>query len=133
MPLHIHSKFLFLLLIISCFRVDANEDNTKLSWPLEIETESGFIITLYQPQLESFEADILEGRMALTVESTQEEIIFGALWFKARLQTDIDNRTAILEEIEIIKTHFPGDLNEDDVERFSELLSEKIESWNLEM
>lgn len=40
----------------------------ELSWPLEIESDNGIVITLYQPQLESFEANMLEGRMAITIK-----------------------------------------------------------------
>ncbi len=64
----------------------------KLSWPIEIESEKGIVTTLYQPQLESFQNDDLEGRMAMTIKVPEEEMIFGAIWFKARLVTDLDNR-----------------------------------------
>jgi hypothetical protein len=60
-------------------------------------------------------------------------MIFGALWFRARLETDLDNRTVLLEKMEIIKTHFPNIVEDEKISNFSELLSAEIESWNLEM
>ena len=122
-----------MILLNTCFIAGAQEDENQLAWPIEIESEDGFITTLYQPQLESFEANILEGRMAVTIKPPEKEMIFGAVWFKARMSTDLDNRTVLLEKMDIIKTHFPGMVNEENISKFSELLSAEMESWNLEM
>ncbi len=46
--------------------------------------------------------------MAVTIKATEEEMIFGALWFRARLETDLDNRTVFLEKMEILKMHLRG-------------------------
>ena len=111
----------------------ADEDDKKLSWPIEIESDDGFVTTLYQPQLESFEANILEGRMAVTIKPPKKEMIFGAVWFKARMSTDLENRTVVLERMNILNTHFPDMVNEENIEKFTKLLSAEMESWNLEM
>jgi len=111
----------------------AEESDPEFSWPKEIESDNGFVTTLYQPQLESFESNILEGRMAVTIKPPDQEMIFGALWFKARMITDLDNRTVLLEKMDIIKTHFPDIMDEQEINKFSKLLSEEMESWNLEM
>jgi hypothetical protein len=74
---------------------------------MDIESENGVITTLYQPQIESFQNNDLEGCLAVTIKVPEEEMIFGALWFRARLLTDLDNRTVLLENMEIINTHFP--------------------------
>ena len=104
----------------------------KLKWPKEI-VKNGTVVVLYQPQLESFEGNILQGRMALSVTPKDDEMIFGALWFKARLATDLDNRTALLEKIDITKIHFPNYTDTSRIERFTGLLEDEIESWNLLM
>jgi hypothetical protein len=124
---------LSVVLLLGCFASDDPEVDLKLSWPIEIESEKGIITTLYQPQLESFQNNDLEGRMAVTIKVPEEEMIFGALWFRARLETDLDNRTVLLEKMEIIKTHFPNIVEDEKISNFSELLSAEIESWNLEM
>ncbi|MCD4729764.1 MAG: hypothetical protein K8R74_04125, partial [Bacteroidales bacterium] len=132
------NKIPFLVILIalctlSSVNLKADETESKYSWPIEIESDDGFVTTLYQPQLESFEANVLEGRMAVTIKPPEKEMIFGAVWFKARMLTDLDNRTVLLEKMDIIKTHFPDMVNEENVEKFSKLLSEEMESWNLEM
>ncbi|NPA35926.1 MAG: hypothetical protein GXO47_03650 [Chlorobi bacterium] len=107
-------------------------ETTKLQWPKEIE-KNGTVVVLYQPQLESFKGNILKGRMALSVTPKGEDIIFGALWFKARLATDLDKRTALLEKIDITKIHFPNFTDTARIVRFTGLLEKEIESWNLLM
>ena len=121
---------IFMLTSISLF---ADDSTPEFSWPIEIESDDGYVTTLYQPQLESFEANILEGRMAVTIKPPEKEMIFGAVWFKARMSTDLDNRTVLLEKMDIIKTHFPAMVDEEKINKFSGLLSAEIESWNLEM
>ena len=124
---------LLFVFLFGNFTSNADESEPKYSWPMEIESEDGFVTTLYQPQLESFEANVLEGRMAVTIKPKDKEMIFGAVWFKARMSTDTENRTVLLENMDIIKTHFPDIVDEEKVSRYSKLLSAEIESWNLEM
>ena len=69
----------------------------------------------------------------MKLQLSEDETIFGALWYRARLDTYLDNRTVLLEKMEIIKTHFPDIVNDEKISNFSELLSAEIESWNLEM
>ncbi len=109
-----------------------NKEPQKLQWPKEIEKD-GTVVVLYQPQLESFEGNMLQGRMALSVTPKDEDIIFGALWFKARMRTDYDERTAVLEKLEITKIHFPEFNDTAKIERFTQLLTQKIESKNFVM
>lgn len=107
-------------------------DEPGLTWPKEID-KNGTVVVIYQPQLESLNGNILEGRMALSVTPKDEDIIFGALWFKARLSTDYDERTAVLEKMDITKTLFPDIDDTARVQKFSRLLEEEIESWNVVM
>ncbi|MCD4723429.1 MAG: sulfur globule family protein [Bacteroidales bacterium] len=128
-----HIFISIMILLNACFFADAQEDENQFSWPIEIESEGGFVTTLYQPQLESFEANVLEGRMAVTIKPPEKEMIFGAVWFKARMSTDKENRTVLLEKMNIIKTHLPDMVDEEKANKFSELLSVEMESWNMEM
>ena len=125
----------FLLISISTISQEPAVDGSKseFSWPMEIEADNGFVTTLYQPQLDSYEDNVLEGRMAVTIKPPEKEMIFGAIWFKATMATDMDNRTVVLEKMDIIKTHFPDIVKQDTIDKFSGLLSAEIESRNLEM
>lgn len=122
---------LLFAMVLSLNSIIANEEK-ELLWPKEIEKD-GAVVVLYQPQLESFKGNTLEGRLALSVTIKDEAIVFGALWFKARLRTDYDNRTAVLEELAISKIHFPEYNDSVRIEKFAKLLTEEIESWNMVM
>ena len=108
-------------------------DNSYYSWPMEIEGKDGFVITLYQPQLETFIGNVLEGRMAVTILPEGKDMVFGAIWFKARMSTDMEARTVLLEEMDIVKTHFPEMVKQEKIDQFTKLLTVEIESWNVQM
>ena len=91
---------------------NGQEIENEYSWPIELETEKGLTITLYQPQLESFSGNILEGRMAVTIKPKDNDMIFGAVWYQATVSTDTENRTVILQKMHILKTHFPEMVDE---------------------
>ncbi len=110
----------------------AQEKEPELTWPREIK-EKDYTITLYQSQLESFEGNILKGRMALSIKNKEEDIIFGALWFNARLATDLETRTAVLEAIEIPKVKFPDVEDQSKLEKLKTIIINDLESINLEM
>lgn len=120
---------LLALFLLQGLSAQTTED---LKWPREIESE-GYTITLYQSQLESLEKNILKGRMALSVKNPDEELVFGALWFRATLQTDTENRTAILQKLDIAEIRFPDVENESQFEKLRKIIIEDIESLNLKM
>ena len=111
----------------------AQEVETEFSWPMEIEGKKGMITTLYQPQLESFSGNVLSGRMALTVKPVEEEMVFGAVWFVAKMETDLENRLVRLVSIDITQTNFPDMISEEDAKKFTNLLTTEIESWDIVM
>jgi hypothetical protein len=110
----------------------AQEEDSQITWPREVETENKAIITLYQPQLESFENNKLIGRMAISVKAVDQGLVFGAIWFSATLITDLEKRIAVLDELDITQTHFP-DIEEDKVVHFARMLEAEIEGWDVEM
>ena len=99
-------KSTFLIFIAFLFGIQLNAKTEKLVWPREIEVP-GYVITLYQPQLETFDQNILTGRMALSVKKEKEDLVFGALWFDAKLLTEKENRTATLVDLDIPMVKFP--------------------------
>jgi len=100
-------------------------------WPREIRN-NGIRMICYQPQLESYEDNILEGRMALSVEMYNDEPIFGAAWFSASVTTDLDNRTVLLDDLEFTNTKFP-DLPPDKLEQINEFILQEIGDLDMTM
>ena len=75
-------------------------------WPREIDTGKGKLL-IYQPQIDGFAKNVLEGRCAMSFTATgAKEPVFGSFWFKALLDTDFDTRTADLVSIQVPKVKF---------------------------
>ena len=123
---------LSIIVVLIAFPSAFAQEESEYHWPKEI-VKNKTTVTLYQPQYDSFKNNILEGRMALSVKPENEELMFGALWFKARLATDLEERTAVIENLDIERVFFPGIDDTARIERFSKLLVEEIESWNVVM
>ncbi|MGB2957827.1 MAG: carbohydrate-binding family V/XII, partial [Bacteroidota bacterium] len=121
----------FLLFWITPLYATAQEAGEELTWPRELQTERARII-LYQPQLESFAGNILEGRMALALQPEGKDLTFGALWFKGHMSTDLDERLVYLERVEIPNVRFP-DLDSSDVEELKAFVIAEVESWEIEL
>lgn len=106
---------------------DATAD--QLAWPHEIIVPRTRIV-MYQPQLETFSGNILTARAAVSVTPTEaEEPIFGAVWFQARVETDRDQRTISLLDIDVRNARFPS-ADPAKVQQLSEVLTEEIMRWN---
>jgi hypothetical protein len=98
------------------------EDN---GWPKEIPTPRGTLL-IYQPQIDRFKGNIVEGRAAMSFTFTgSSEPIFGAFWFKALLETDFDTRTARLLSIQVPRVKF-ADANEEKQKEIGAFLEQEI-------
>lgn len=122
-----------LSLVLSSFIFQSNVvAQDELSWPREIETLA-YTITIYQPQLESFENDILEGRMAISIKPKNEEMLFCAAWFRAKMVTDLDNRIVTLDKLSITKVHFPDMEDSAKIAQLSKMVEDETKTWDIEM
>lgn len=101
-----------------------------IGWPREITHEMGTAI-IYQPQLDSLKNNVLEGRGAVSVALRDSEgPVFGAFWFKARLATDLDTRTAEIIDLKIPRVRFPEATPEQEA-KFAAFLEKEIPRWDL--
>jgi hypothetical protein len=79
-------------------------DNT---WPREMDTEMGKL-TIYQPQPEKFDNNMLQGRAAVSLlQKGEKEPTFGVFWFSCRVDTDRDAGTAMLRDIVVTQARWP--------------------------
>ncbi|HWC97731.1 MAG TPA: hypothetical protein VG456_13295, partial [Candidatus Sulfopaludibacter sp.] len=77
-------------------------------WPLRLETPNG-LITIYQPQLRSFDGNQIKARAAVSVvASGQQEPVFGAMWMESRVSTDRVARTVRILDVTVTQARFPG-------------------------
>jgi len=99
-------------------------------WPRDLVSDKG-TITVYQPQNESLDGDVLVTRAAVAVKPKgSDKLIFGAVWFRAHLLTDRESMTATLDRIEVTAARFP-ELSDDQVEAMSRFMEAEIPRWDL--
>jgi hypothetical protein len=110
------------------FGVSAQDDE-GMGWPREIE-KKGYLVTFYQPQLESFDQNMLEGRMAVSIKKKDGQPVFGATWFQTRVVTDYDTRMVTFEDLEFKDGKFP-DIEEEDYKGLKDVVMKEIGKWDL--
>ncbi|HHQ6577575.1 TPA: hypothetical protein ACSTLY_004793 [Serratia fonticola] len=90
---------------------------TVAPWPHSV-TLSGTSMELHQPQLDSWQDNLLKGRMVVAVKTgtltdakgkKQDKISYGVAWFSARTSTDKEQRQVTLDNLKVEKVNFPTD------------------------
>lgn len=82
------------------------------TWPRELQTELG-VLTIYQPQPEKFENNVLEARCAASLlMKGKSEPVFGVFWFTGKVDTDRDNGTALIRDLVVTQSRWPESTKE---------------------
>lgn len=101
-------------------------------WPRVLQAKDGSKITIYQPQLEKLEGKILSGRTAVSVlQKTANDPVFGAIWFTAEMETNRDNRMAVLQKLKIDEVKIPGMEDTLKIKNLQTLLETEAPKWKL--
>ncbi len=104
----------------------------ELSWPRQIETDAVTIV-MYQPQLDSFKGNVMTGRLAISVSTTDKpEPVFGAMWISAQVSVDRDARLIHPDTIEVTRLHFP-DVTDMQRSRLKQTVEMEVPKWNITM
>ncbi|MEE8191489.1 MAG: hypothetical protein V3T74_02010, partial [Gemmatimonadales bacterium] len=108
----------------------AAQNDTTLAWPREF-TQDGYLVVIYQPQLETFEGDHLTGRAAVSVTAEGEsEMVFGAVWFDAFAEIDRENRIVTVLSVDVPRVRFP-DATEEQTQQLAEMLEAELSAWDM--
>ncbi len=119
-------KYIALLPILLFSSIIHAQDNNSY-WPKQIELED-YTLTFYQPEPERFEGNRLDARAAFSVFDGEHLPIFGALWFKARVQTDVKSNEVYFTDIQMVNANFP-DAKAENIEKLKSLISEASMTW----
>lgn len=99
-------------------------------WPRDVQVESG-TITVYEPQIDSLEADVLSGRAAVAFTTNSGgEPVFGATWFTGKVDIDRDAREVSYRTLEMTEVRFPKG-NEKVAAELTDVIKKSFSSWNL--
>jgi hypothetical protein len=79
-------------------------------WPREYIAEDGVLVTLHQPQVDSWEGhSSITFRTAVSfTPDSRSEPVYGALRIRADTDTDLENRTVLLGNMEVIESKLPS-------------------------
>ena len=112
-----------LLLLTAIFALTAGAMAQDIEWPKVIEVDNGKV-TVYQPEVDSFEGNVIEARAAVAYTETGGEPTFGAAWLKAQVGVDREQRLVTLENIEV--TELRSADGEDYREKLDAVLKEHV-------
>ncbi len=88
---------------------------------------------MYQPQVESFEADKLTARVAVSAKrQDMKEPIFGVVWLAARVSTDRDTRLVTIDEPKITDIKAPG-VEPEKLAKFKEFLNSEVKDLSTDI
>ena len=80
-----------------------------VAWPREAKGADGTVITVYQPQIESWAENVLKGRAAVSVlKAGEKEPTYGVIELSARTAIDKASDIATLSDVRVTKSNFPG-------------------------
>lgn len=126
-------KTMILLFFSLCvFWVLSNLAQTDpgIGWPRQIDVPEGKIV-IYQPDMDSFEGNILEARAAISVTPTGTTApVFGAVWVRCRVDVDTDERMVTFSEMRVPRVRFP-ESEPGDENKVITILEKEIPKWDL--
>ena len=78
-------------------------------WPRVVSNDDT-TFTIYQPQIDKFDAAVLEARAAVQVETKvgdKTQTTYGVIWIKANVSIDKESRLVRLDDIQVVRANFP--------------------------
>jgi hypothetical protein len=100
-------------------------------WPRTVPLEQG-MVTIYAPQVDAMDDDIIHFRAALAYRATGDsEPVFGAAWFESRVEIDSARRIVHPTDLKVTETRFPAG-TADVQSELSAVLAQQSPAWNLD-
>src|ERR1700681_1613178 len=110
-------RFMLLSACLLIFGFSRASGRASEDWPKLINTTNGTQIKVYQPEPESFKGNILMFRSAISVvENGSNEPVFGAFWGTAKVETDRDNRTLMINSLDVTSIRIPAIEGQDTID-----------------
>ena len=128
MPFKLSKRlFLSFLLLSSSIHYSQAQEQEVTFWPKVIPLEQ-ISITIYQPEAESFNGQILNVRSAFNIFDGTRLPIFGALWFRARVHIDRSTNSVFYDNLEMVDVNFP-DVTAAKKQELRKLLNAVMPTW----
>jgi hypothetical protein len=103
-------------------------------WPKEIPLKTGGKILIYQPQPDELNGITLKGRTAVGAkEKANDPMVYGAIFFDAKLITDKSTRNATLESITITNAKVEGLEDKVKLQKLVDFIESEVPKWDLDI
>jgi hypothetical protein len=103
-------------------------------WPKEIPLKTGGKILMYQPQPDELDGNVLKGRSAIGAkEKANDPMVYGAIFYEARIATDKDTRMGTLESIKITNAKVEGLTDEVKMGKMIALIETEVPKWDMDI
>jgi uncharacterized membrane protein YgcG len=110
-----------LCMMVFSFAVQAQQN-----WPKTINTNTGDLIKVYQPQPESFSDNTLQSRSAVSVlENGKSDPVFGMFWSTATLSSS-DNNNYQINSLQITAIKFPSDISQEQTDAIKSAIQSQL-------
>jgi hypothetical protein len=97
-------------------------------WPREIDATTAKIV-VYQPQLDAYADGVIQAHSALAITPKgATEPVFGAVWFKARMEVDRESRVCDILDVEVPRARFPEATPEAEA-KLAEIIRQVVPGW----
>src|SRR5450755_5175771 len=119
-------RYLFLLSVsVLAFGFSRASDD----WPKLINTANGTQIKVYEPEPESFKGNTLMFRSAISILGNgSNDPVFGAFWATAKVETDRDNRTMMINTLDVTSIRIPAIEGQDTIDYIDDALESQFPS-----
>lgn len=121
-------KNIFLLLVTFAVTIPGFGQTKNNYWPKQIEVNGNFILTIYAPEPEGIKNNVLNARAAFSIYDKEHLPLFGAMWFRCRVNTDVKKNEVFFTNIQLVNVNFP-DANADNIEQMQNLIEEQAQFW----
>lgn len=121
----------FTIILAAAALTQAQAEGDK-DWPKMVEA-MGASITMYQPQIDSWEGNTFEARAAVSVVgSAGQAPVFGAVWLSGHFTTDKAARTVSFYDVTVPAVRFP-DAGEEKEQKLIDILEDELDDWVYEV
>jgi hypothetical protein len=116
-------SFLFILFSNPLFAQEA----TKY-WPKQMEVD-GIVITIYAPEPEEFENNMLNARAAFSIFDKVHLPVFGAMWFSCQVHTNVKTNEVYFTDIRLENASFPN-ADANSIGELQLLIESQAQNWH---
>ncbi len=108
--------------------------NGQTSWPKTVELSAAASVTVYQPQPEKLDGNLLTGRSAFSVKrKSGDEPVFGVLWFTTEIETNRDNRMVLFNTMTITHIRLSGAADTAESSLIKSRLESEFVKWKIKI